>query len=557
MCRFLTNEYNSAKDVPHFCKWGLRLITGGEYISRLVEMPQRKVCLWQTLLEGIISNSVAGSETMERILKRLQDVGIYEDCLNEYIDQFVVNEDREFQREKMSLEFLLENVRVGSPYHIRFARISIDGRPHHFQACIARVDDADGTVGFVCGFRDIESIIQDEREKQQELEEAKKAAEAANKEKSTFLFNMSHDTRTPLNAVIGFTELAGNYMNDTEKLNELRHKTLTASYQLLDILNNVLEMARIENDKVVIEEEISYAKEFYEKWSTMFEGEMERKNLTLHTSYDVKHPYLYIDKTHITEAFMNLLSNAVKYTTQGGDIYVSLRELPGPADDECIIETTIRDNGIGMSAGFLEHIFDRFSRARNSSTNGIQGTGLGMPIVKSLVELMHGTITIDSELGQGTTVFIRIPHRIAESPADTVKKHIEHATQVLKGRHILLAEDIEVNAEIVTMLLTEYGCEVEWAQDGVICVDKLIAAPAGTYDLILMDIQMPNMDGYQAAGRIRKLPDAKKAAIPIIAMIANAFKEDVEKAIAAGMNSYLSKPIDVPKMMETLGSFLK
>lgn len=394
------------------------------------------------------------------------------------------------------------------------------------------------------------------QEQQTKLEETIEAAEAANKAKSTFLFNMSHDIRTPLNAIIGFIEMEARHPDNYEKTKENRQKIKTASYQLLDILNSVLEMARIENKNLFIEEELTDAHEMLDSCLIVFEGETKNKNLALTSSLELEHRFLYIDKTHLSEAVMNVISNAVKYTPNGGSIFVGARELPGDTEDECILEVTVRDNGIGMSEEFIAEIFDQFSRDRNSTQSGIQGSGLGMAIVKALINKMKGTITVNSKLGEGTEIIICTPHRIGEIPETEAEQTTEEAVD-FTGKRILMAEDNELNAEIATFILEDAGFEVERAEDGVVCFDMLVKHDAGYYDLILMDIQMPNLDGYGATEMIRRLDDESKCNIPIVALTANAFKEDQEKAFSVGMNAHLAKPIDVEKTLSTLGEILK
>ncbi|WP_233127456.1 transporter substrate-binding domain-containing protein [Anaerovibrio sp. JC8] len=388
------------------------------------------------------------------------------------------------------------------------------------------------------------------------LEEAREAADVANQAKTTFLFNMSHDIRTPLNAIIGFTELEERDPDNVELNKDYRKKVKLASYQLLDILNNVLEMARIENKKLVIDEELSDSTELFSSCTAVFEGEMKKKNLSFMFTRDVQHRYLYLDKTHLSEVIMNIISNAVKYTPEGGNITVNVKELPGETDDKCFLEIRVKDNGIGMTEEFVAEIFEQFSRARTSSQSGIQGTGLGMAIVKNIVDMMNGVIEINSKVGKGTEVILRMPFRIGQEPAE-VGNDTQEEEMDFSGNRILLAEDNDLNAEIATVILEDSGFIVDRAQDGVECFNMLTKAEPGYYDLILMDIQMPNLNGYDATRKIRDLDDPVKANIKIVAMTANAFKEDQQKAQEVGMNGHLAKPIDVKKLFETLREMLK
>lgn len=394
-------------------------------------------------------------------------------------------------------------------------------------------------------------------EKQREqLEVAVERAEAANKAKSEFLFNMSHDIRTPMNAILGFTNFALE-TGDPELQKTYLKNIDVSSKQLLDLINNILELSRIENQKIIIEEDLVKITETYKELCTIFDSDLKKKHLTYNVDFDIKHPDMYMDTTHFSQIFLNVVSNAIKYTPERGSISVSFKEYPGDSPETCYVETRIKDNGIGMSKEFLSHAYESFSRERTSTVSGIQGTGLGLAIVKNLVELMRGTIHIESQQGNGTEVIIRLPHRLGQT---SVEKHREEMaafdSTLFKGIRILLAEDIDINAMIATKLLTDKGCIVERAKDGVECVNMLLKSKDGYYDLILMDIQMPNMDGYQAAKSIRAFEEVKKSSIPIIAMTANAFKEDRDKAAEAGMNGHISKPLDTIKMFKTMADVL-
>ena len=359
-----------------------------------------------------------------------------------------------------------------------------------------------------------------------------------------------------MNAILGFTNFALE-SNDPDMQREYLENIDVSSKQLLDLINNILELARIENHKIIVEEELVDVKETCRKLCTIFSSDLKKKNLTCRVNMDIRHKKLYVDTTHYSQVFLNIVSNAVKYTPDGGTIILSFRELLGDREDTCFVETVIEDNGIGMSEDFLAHAYESFSRERTSTVSGIQGTGLGLAIVKNLVKLMNGSITIESRQGIGTRVTIRLPHRFGEGLAEKTEGETsawEHLR--FDGRHILLAEDIDVNAIIATKLLSSKGFIVERAKDGVECVNMLLKAEDGYYDLVLMDIQMPVMDGYQAARAIRSFGDEKKAAVPILAMTANAFKEDREKAAEAGMDGHIAKPLDAANMFRRIAEVL-
>lgn len=397
----------------------------------------------------------------------------------------------------------------------------------------------------------------DELERQRvQLEAAVDAAESANKAKSEFLFNMSHDIRTPMNAILGFTNLALD-SSDAETKQDYLKKIDHSSKLLLDLINNILELSKIENHQTMIEEDLANVDEVFGRLRTIFANDLEQKSLTLSMDLDVRHPYLYIDITHCSQILMNIISNAIKYTPAGGMIHLSVRELSTNQPDVCLLETIVKDNGIGMSDAFLTTAFDYFSRERTSTISGVQGTGLGLAIVKNLVDLMKGTIRLESKQGQGTTVTIQLPHRVGAAPAEKSSETSAIPDSALfKDKRILLVEDIDVNAVVATKILSKTGCLIERAKDGVECVDMLLKAENGYYDLVLMDIQMPNMDGYQAAQTIRAFQDTQKADIPILAMTANAFQEDREKATAVGMNGHIAKPINPAKLLQAMAEVL-
>ena len=397
-----------------------------------------------------------------------------------------------------------------------------------------------------------------EEKQNKKIEEARIEAERANSAKTAFLFSMSHDIRTPMNAIIGFTELLEKHLDDKELAKSYIKKIQTSNDFLLSLINNVLEMARIESGKATLDETYGDAHAFNDTLFSLFDSQMKEKGITFTRENKVIHPDVLCDETKLREIFLNILSNALKYTPAGRKVTMNLTEIPSDRPGYAMYQTVIEDTGIGMSADFLPHLFEEFTRERSSTESKLNGTGLGMPIVKKLVDLMQGTIEVESKVGKGTKITVTLPHRIAQAEdihgfIDKGERYVENCFQ---GKRILLAEDNELNAEIAMTILEEAGFIVEHAADGIICVDMMEKADAGYYDLILMDIQMPNMDGYKATRTIRKLSDPKKAGITIVAMTANAFEEDKKNAYEAGMNDHLAKPIQLEKLYEMLVKYL-
>ena len=391
-----------------------------------------------------------------------------------------------------------------------------------------------------------------------EAEQARTAAETANKAKTDFLFSMSHDIRTPMNAIIGFSDIIRKHVNDPKAVLHYLDKLQSANGFLLSLINNVLEMARIESGKERLDEIPMNIHDSCDGLRSIFENRFRDKSITFDLQINVQHADIWGDSTKIREVYLNLLSNAEKYTPVGGRVLMSVNELPSESDDIVIYKTILEDNGIGMSKAFLPTLFEPFTREKNSTDSRVIGTGLGMPIVKRLVELMNGTIEVESELGVGTRFTITVPHRIVQTTCKEVTT--EHAADVLApkfaGKRILMAEDNELNAEIAIDILSDLGFEVEHVTDGIECVNRVEKTPAGYFDLILMDIQMPNMDGYKATRIIRRLEDPKKAALPIVAMTANAFDEDRQNAFDVGMNGHIAKPFELDKMLSTIAHAL-
>ncbi|MFV8223281.1 ATP-binding protein [Faecalibacterium hattorii] len=397
----------------------------------------------------------------------------------------------------------------------------------------------------------------DTQELNAKLQVAVENAESANRAKSTFLFNMSHDIRTPMNAIIGYADLASRHLDDPAKLEKYMENIQVCGQNLLMLLNNVLDLARIENDKTEIEYSVSEVEKDFRNCIAMFQNQADSKGQTLTVTAHLQHPYVYADIPHLTEVCTNLVSNAVKYTGACGTIHCDITQKPGKKEGWCDTVITVADNGIGMSQEFQKHIFEPFERERTSTVSKVEGSGIGMGIVKKLVGLMGGTVEVESKIGVGSTFTVTIPCRIASQEERQAKRDTTSSDKKsLSGTKILLAEDNDLNAEIAVELLQEEGCTVDRAKDGVECVDMLEKAANGTYQLILMDIQMPVMNGYDAAKKIRRMDDLPKAEIPIIAMTANAFSEDKQAALDAGMNDHVAKPINRNVLVPTIQKYL-
>ena len=384
-------------------------------------------------------------------------------------------------------------------------------------------------------------------------------AEKANAAKSDFLFNMSHDIRTPMNALLGYSELMKRELTDP-KLLDYQEKMEQSGNLLLSIINNVLDMARIESGKIELDENYVKIRDIYQGVYKIFQAEAEKKGIRLKREYEVRHEHVICDETKNREVFLNLLSNAVKYTASGGMVTIRITELDCDREDYVRIQTQVIDTGIGMSEEFLPSLFEAFARERNTTAGKVAGTGLGMPIIKKYVDMMGGTIEAESKLGEGSKFTVIMEYRIADKgyyEQDTNPSPDTEETDRISGKHVLLAEDNDLNAEIAEFILEDMGLIVDRVEDGIQCVARMEQKPAGTYDLILMDIQMPNMDGYKATQAIRRLADKEKSGIPIIAMTANAFEEDRKKALEKGMNGHIAKPVDIEKMRKTLQNIFK
>ena len=490
--------------------------------------------------------------------RKLEDVHYrYSEWIRYACEHLVHEADREEMAVLLSPSRLEEELLRHKMYSVRcHVRPNPAGNEYfEVRAVLSQQDEDHFEV--IIGHRALDQIIHEERKKQQQLEEALRQVELANKAKSTFLFNMSHDIRTPMNAIIGYADLASRHSDDPAKLKNYMENIQVCGQNLLMLLNNVLDLARIENDKTEIEYSVSDIEKDFRNCIAIFQNQADSKGQTLMVTTQLLYPYVYADIPHLTEVCTNLVSNAVKYTGACGTICCDITQKPGEKEGWCNTVITVADNGIGMSQEFQKHIFEPFERERTSTVSKVEGSGIGMGIVKKLVGLMSGTVEVESKIGVGSTFTVTIPSRIASQEETQAKRETTPSDEKsLCGVKILLTEDNDLNAEIATELLREEGCAVDRAKDGVECVDMLEKAANGTYRLILMDIQMPVMNGYDAAKKIRQMDDPQKADIPIIAMTANAFSEDKQAALDAGMNDHVAKPINMNILVPTIQKYL-
>ena len=425
---------------------------------------------------------------------------------------------------------------------------------NYHQVRVAYVKKKDGTRMAVVGTRNIDSLIKKERMQEEKLKKAYDAAKSANKAKTEFLNNMSHDIRTPMNVILGYNQLMKSLLTEPKQL-DYQKKIEQSGKLLLSIINNVLDMARIESGNMKVDENFEIVGEVVDEILSTFSSEAEEKEIHLSSSMQVTHKNILCDSTKIRKIYVNLVSNAIKYTPSGGNITITVEELPCEKEGYMKVKSEIKDTGIGMSKEYLPTLFEPFSREHNTTTGKVGGNGLGMAIVKKMVDLMGGSIEVESEPGKGTIFTFTLMHKIADKKYYSRKIETAESSdsvEKLRGKHVLLAEDNNLNAEIAVAVLEKTGLVIDRVEDGIQCVSRIEQLPSDTYDLILMDIQMPNMDGYKATQCIRHLNDKKKAEIPIIAMTANAFEEDKKRAIDAGMNGHIAKPVEIDKLISEI-----
>ncbi len=490
----------------------------------------------------------------------------YDNFLKEYVSKHVVAEERDRVYRSSRIFHIVMELKKRLIYSIRYQFVAEDGHIQHVQGSYLWLGNDLDKRKVIFGFRDITELISKEQEKQEKLRKAQEEAElaryeaeAANQAKTSFLFNMSHDIRTPMNAIIGFRELLERAQDNPEKRQHYLDKMDDACKVLISIINNVLEMARIEKGVLKLEETLWNTEQFNDGLYSVLKSMMDQKNLEFTQEMNVQHQYFYCDAPKLRDIFLNILSNCYKYTKPGGSVHMKLEEFPHEKPGWAWYRSTITDTGIGMSEEFLPHIFDSFTRENNTTANKIEGTGLGMSIVKRLTEFLGGKIEVKSKKGEGTTFILNMPHRLGQKLDEGYlsEEHKDIDYSIFVGKRVLLAEDNEINAEIAIEILSMAGMNVDNAKDGKECVEMLEKAPDHYYDLILMDVQMPNMNGYEATRAIRALPDLDRANIPILAMTANAFEEDRKEAFKSGMDGHLSKPIDIKLLMRGMAKVLK
>lgn len=477
----------------------------------------------------------------------------YEYNLHHNLLPAVVDEDRETVARQLSRAYIVNQFDQCKKYFVGFKINHEGGEPEYYQAKIIRDENESEEVAII-GLRNVNEQIKQEKLYAEQLKRAKDDAEKASKAKSVFLFNMSHDIRTPMNAIMGYIELAKKYEDNKERLDDCLGKMSISSEHLLNLINDVLDMARIESGKVTIDENPTDIKKFASDLTNMFVTSAQQKGIEFTTSSDVKHQYVFLDTLRCNQVVLNLTSNATKYTKTGGKIHASLDEIDCDRKGYARFKFVVEDTGIGMTPEFLEHIFESFSRATDATHSGVQGTGLGMAITKNLIDLMGGHINIESEVGKGTKVTVIIDLRLTEEIQEETKEEGEFN---IEGMKVLVVEDNELNREIAKEILLDFGAVVSEANDGDVAVGMIKNSHKGDYDIVLMDIQMPMMNGYQATQAIRGLKNHEMNNIPIVAMTANAFEEDKQNALKAGMNGHLGKPIDLQELKNTLQFYFK
>ena len=476
----------------------------------------------------------------------------YEETTLRYIESRVYEEDKEQMKQVFSLDVIKEALKKSSEYTGTY-RVCENGKPCYFQYRYIHLGK-EGKV--IMAFRNINALFVEEQKKQKQLADALEKAKQSNIAKTTFLNSMSHDIRTPLNAILGFTALAMNHLGQEHLLEDHLNKIALAGNHLLVLINDVLDMSRIESGTTKLAEETVYLPQLLEDMRILMQNDIAAKEQILHWDIgELPYPYVVLDPMKVKKVLLNMLSNAVKFTREGGCVRLAVTEEANQKSGYAQLCFSIQDSGIGMREDYVKHIFEPFSREETSTISGIPGTGLGLAIAKHMVDMMGGTIEVKTRQGKGSRFNVHLPCRLTTTPAEA--KEERQALPIIhqeKGNchHILLVEDNELNQEIGKEILQLAGFDVELAENGQIAYEKVAQSQPGKYDLVLMDIQMPVMDGYEATRRIRKLPLTYLSKIPIVALTANAFEEDKEKAFRAGMNGHLAKPINIPELLKTV-----
>ncbi len=508
---------------------------------------------WDT--EEILGYSIE-DKRVESLVKAMVTCPTYSNALYSIYSHFIPEESRDAVLQQLSIEAVRKEILVNKQYTVPHIRLE-NGEITHVQFFFARVNEDYGRNAFILSSRNIDSVVEKERQQQNALSDALEKAHVANRSKTNFLFNMSHDIRTPMNAILGFSNMAEKYIDDKPQALDSLRKLNNAGQHLQRLINDVLDMARIESGKVEFNLQPYPIPALMANKESIFKMEMEKKGIDFSVHWDIQDEIAYLDLLRIEQVELNLISNALKYTPSGGKVTYTVTQIGRTEDGYATYEAVVKDTGIGMSQEFLQHAFETFERERSSTLDRNHGAGLGLSITKHLVEQMGGTIFCESEQGKGSTFTFIVSLRIGtEEDLNHLGEKLD--TEVdFTNKRILLVEDNELNREIAEDILSEYGFLIETAEDGIVAVDKVSHSTPGYYDLVLMDIQMPLMDGYKATQTIRSLKEPALANIPIIAMTANAFEEDRQNAFAVGMNEHIAKPLDVPKMIETLQKILR
>ena len=483
---------------------------------------------------------------------------MFSDWMENYISRCVVEEDRRSLRETVSAERIKKELSEKKLFCINYRTIWGDDAAYYEMKVVRTGSWQDGKR-IVIGFRSVDEQTRRELEQKKLLEDALMQANRANRAKGIFLSNMSHDIRTPMNAIMGFTNLASAHLDDRDRVEEYLEKIQVSGSYLLSLINNVLDMSQIESGNMHLEETLCSLPELLMSLNDMMQIEAEKKLLELRMHLaEVDDKRVYCDRMRLSQILLNVIENSLKYTKPGGRIDLDVVRKKGAAPGFVHYEFCVQDNGIGMSPEFLEHVFDLFEREKNTTVSGIGGTGLGLALTKSLVEMMNGKIGVESEPDHGTKVRISFTFREEQKEEapwhESIEKQEENEPYTGK---ILVVEDNELNREIAEEILEDAGFKTETAENGQIAVDMVKRSPHGYYELVLMDIQMPVMNGYEAAKAIRSLKDPELASIPILAMTANAFKEDQENALRSGMDAHIAKPIDVDRLLQMMDAVRK